>query len=285
VTPSPFHLPRRIVATGGALTLAVAELGAGPPLLVLHGFTGCAESMLPVARPLAAVARVLLPDLPGHGRTGRGSGRSPTGACTMPATVDALVAVLDACGIGRADVLGYSMGGRVALHLAVARSDRVGRVVTIGASPGLDDPAARRARVVADEALAARLRSAGIAAFVDEWEAQPLFAGQAALPAAERAAIRAQRLAADPEGLACSLEGMGTGAMAPLGAALGALTVPCLFVAGADDTKFAAVAEELAALVPDGRVALVAGAGHAAHVEAPAAVVELVRAFLAGESA
>jgi 2-succinyl-6-hydroxy-2,4-cyclohexadiene-1-carboxylate synthase len=277
MTAPPFHLTRRFVDAAG-VRIAVAERGPdSAPVLVLHGFTGCAESMLAVAAPLAERRRVLLPDLVGHGRSDVG----PPDRCTMPAVVDQLLAVLDDAGVAAADVLGYSMGGRVALHLAVAAPDRVRRVVTVGASAGLADPAERAARVAADEALAARIRADGIERFVADWESQPLFASQARCAPAVLAAQRAQRLACDPEGLARSLEGMGTGAMAPLHDALARLTVPVLLLAGAEDAKFVAAARELAAMLPLGSTGVIEAAGHAAHLEAPSAVVAAVEAFLA----
>ncbi len=279
MTADPFHLPRRMVDAAG-VRIAVAEASSGTggtAVLVLHGFTGCAEAMLAVATPLAERRRVLLPDLVGHGR----SEVAPVERCTMPAVVDQLLAVLDDTGVALTDVVGYSMGGRAALHLAVAAPERVRRVVTVGASPGLADPVARAGRIAADGALAARIRTIGIERFVDEWESQPLFASQARLAPAVLEAQRAQRLASDPEGLARSLEGMGTGAMAPLHAALPLLSVPVLLLAGAEDAKFVAVARETASLLPAGATGVVEAAGHAAHLEAPAAVAAAVEAFLA----
>jgi 2-succinyl-6-hydroxy-2,4-cyclohexadiene-1-carboxylate synthase len=284
----PFHLPRSHVRVAG-VELAVAELGAAadpgtvavPPLLVLHGFTGCAESMLPVAAPLARARRVVLPDLVGHGR----SAVAEPGHCTIEAVVEQLDALLDAvAGIGGSpavvDVLGYSMGGRIALSLAVARPGRVRRVAVVGASAGIADPDERRARRAADAALAARLRTEGLERFVDDWTAQPLFATQAGLPSVVGAEARAQRLASPPEGLARSLEGMGTGAMRPLHAALGSLPVPVLLLAGALDHRYTVVARELAALLPAGRWVVVDGAGHAAHLERPDVLVAEVERFL-----
>lgn len=280
MTPGPFHLGRRTVRAAG-VRLAVAELPAGrdeaPATLVLHGFTGCAESMRVVADPLAVRRRVLVPDLVGHGR----SEVAPAEGCTMPAAVAQLLAVLDDAGVASADVVGYSMGGRLALSLAVAAPDRVRRVVTIGASPGIADPAERAARVDADEALAARIRTIGIERFVQEWEAQPLFASQARLAPEVLAAQRAQRQASDPEGLARSLEGMGAGAMPPLHEALPRLRVPVLLLAGAEDARFVAIAGTTAALLPEAAAEVVAAAGHAAHLEAPAVTVASVEAFLA----
>jgi 2-succinyl-6-hydroxy-2,4-cyclohexadiene-1-carboxylate synthase len=279
MTIDPFHLPRRTVDAAG-VRIAVAEpspLADSTPLLVLHGFTGCAEAMLAVAEPLAGHRRVLLPDLVGHGR----SEVATVDRCTMPSVVDQLLAVLDAAGIAAVDVVGYSMGGRVALHLAVAAPERVRRVVTIGASPGLADPVARAARVAADEALAARIRTVGIERFVAEWESQPLFASQVRLAPAVLAAQRVQRLASDPEGLARSLEGMGTGAMAPLHDVLPHLAVPVLLLAGAEDAKFVAASREMAAMLPMGATGVIEAVGHAAHLEAPVAVADAVTAFLA----
>src|SRR5690606_23536537 len=112
---------------------------------------------------------------------------------------------------GPATYVGYSMGGRLALHLALARPDLVRRLVLIGATGGIDDEDDRAARRAADERLAAHLEQVGVATFVDEWLAQPLFAGLS-----PTAAARDERLANTAEGLASSLRLAGTGTQEPL---------------------------------------------------------------------
>jgi pimeloyl-ACP methyl ester carboxylesterase len=145
--------------------------------------------------------------------------------------------------------------------------------VLIGATAGIADPGERAARREADGALADEIERDGVEAFAARWAAQPLFAGQ---PEAVARAAHADRLRNAPAGLAASLRGVGTGTMAPLGDRLAELDMPVLALAGERDAKFRAEAEKVARGVPDGRVEVIAGAGHAAHLEAPEAVAALL---------
>jgi 2-succinyl-6-hydroxy-2,4-cyclohexadiene-1-carboxylate synthase len=249
--------------------------GAGAPLLLLHGFTGSSATWAP--HVAAWPASSLAVDQPGHGQT---DAPANPARYRMDATVADLVALLDQLGVERAHVLGYSMGGRVALHLAAAHPERVAMLILESASPGLATQAERDARVAADTALAASIERDGIAAFVDRWEALPLWASQARLPDEVRAGLRAQRLNNRAVGLANSLRGLGTGAQAPLHDRLADLPMPALVIAGRLDAKFAAIARAMAAALPQGRLALVPEAGHAVHLEQPAPFDRLVAGFL-----
>jgi 2-succinyl-6-hydroxy-2,4-cyclohexadiene-1-carboxylate synthase len=259
------------------MELIVEKAGDGPPLLLLHGFTGSAAGWGPLAAAWAPFFTTLSVDLPGHGRS---ASPAEVAAYTMAATVADLVAVLDRKGIPRAHVLGYSMGGRVALALAVAHPERIGALVLDSASPGLADAGERAARVAADAALAERIEREGVPAFVDYWEALPLWAGQARLSADARAALRAGRLQNNPVGLANSLRGLGTGSQSPLWDRLGDLACPTLLVAGYDDAKFSDLARRRAEAIPNNELLLVHNAGHAVHLEQPAVFARLVRDFL-----
>jgi 2-succinyl-6-hydroxy-2,4-cyclohexadiene-1-carboxylate synthase len=256
--------------------------GDGPALVLVHGFTGSTRTWEPFTDALARRWRVVAVDLPGHGRSPVPS--RPEDA-RLPRVADALVAVLDRLGLERADWLGYSLGGRAALHVALAHPARVGRLVLESASPGIADPAARAALAADDEALAASLERDGLAAFVDRWTAQPLFASQARLPADVRARERAGRLAQSAAGLAAALRAMGVGTQEPLLERLPALRAPTLLVAGAEDRAYCEHAAAMAARLPDARTAVVPGAGHTVHLESPAAFWAAVGAFLAGASA
>jgi 2-succinyl-6-hydroxy-2,4-cyclohexadiene-1-carboxylate synthase len=168
------------------------------------------------------------------------------------------------------------MGGRLCLHLALACPDRVRALVLVGATPGIEDAAERAARAAADAELAARIERIGLEAFVDEWLRQPLFAGLG-----PEAACREERLEGTAAGLAASLRRMGTGAQEPLWGRLGELAMPVLILAGARDAKFAALGERMAAAIgPGATFASIPGAGHAAHLEQPAAVAARVRVWL-----
>lgn len=259
------------------MELNVEKAGDGPPLLLLHGFTGSAAGWGPLAAAWAPFFTTLSVDLPGHGRS---ASPAEVAAYTMAATVADLVAVLDRKGIPRAHVLGYSMGGRVALALAVAHPERIGALVLESASPGLADAGERAARVAADAALAERIEREGVPAFVDYWENLPLWAGQARLSADARAALRAGRLQNNPVGLANSLRGLGTGSQSPLWDRLGDLACPTLLVAGYDDAKFSDLARRMAEAIPNNELLLAHNAGHAVHLEQPAVFARLVRDFL-----
>jgi len=232
-----------------------------PPRLVLvHGFTQTAVSWRPVAEHLADRFDVVRPELPGHGD-----------AAGLRLGFGATAAAIGETG-GRATYVGYSMGGRLCLRLALDRPDLVTSLVLVGASPGLADAAERARRREADEALAAEIERDGTAAFLERWLAQRLFAGMR--PAADDLAARRRN---PPAGLAAALRTLGTGAQEPLWVRLGELAVPVLLVAGEGDAKFAALAERMAAAIgPNATVALVPGAGHAAHLERPDAFCRLL---------
>lgn len=264
----------------GPVTLHVEERpGGGAPVLVLHGFTGSARAMAPVVDALEAAGRATLaPDLLGHGHS---TVDGPADAHTMDACVDQLRAALDTLGAGRVHVVGYSMGGRVALSLAAAGPTRLRSLCVIGASPGLADAADRAERRRADDELAAAVLTGGVEAFVERWTALPLFATQRdRLGPGEREAVRRQRLANDARGLAASLRGMGTGSMPPLHDHLGRIDVPTLVLAGADDARYCAIGRAMATELPAATFVDVADAGHAAHLENPAAVTAAITSFL-----
>ena len=213
---------------------------------------------------LAARYRAVAPDLPGHGAF----------ADRRPASFPACDAYLRALGADRFTLGGYSMGGRVALHAGLSLGSRVERLVLIGASPGLASAEQRAVRAADDAALADRIEAVGLEAFVREWGAQPLFDG---MPRGIAELVEADRLRNTAPGLAAALRGLGTGVMPSLWERLGELAMPVELVVGERDEKFRAIAERMAAALPDARLSVVPGAGHAVHLEAPDAVVEVLR--------
>lgn len=269
---------RRLVEAGGGLRLNVECGGEGPPLLLLHGFTGSTISWAPLAPALDGFATVAV-DLPGHGRS---STPADPARYALPRLADDLVRVLDALHVERTAVFGYSMGGRAALQFALAHQDRVAALVLESASPGIADDAERAARVASDLALADEIERGGVASFVDHWERLPLWASQASLRASVRGRLRAQRLTNVASGLANSLRGAGAGVELPVLDRLGQQRAPALLVAGEQDTRYVAHAEAMAAAMPDARVVIVPGVGHAVHLERPDVLVDVVRHFLHG---
>jgi 2-succinyl-6-hydroxy-2,4-cyclohexadiene-1-carboxylate synthase len=179
--------------------------------------------------------------------------------------------------------VGYSLGGRTALQLAVQHPEAVSALVLEGASPGLATEQERADRVAADEALARKAEVEGVEAFIDYWQSIPLWDSQkTTLTEPQRVALRQQRLAQRATGLANSLRGMGTGSQAWVGDRLGELRVPVLLTAGRLDTKFSAIAREMGQQIPDARVEIIEDAGHCAHLEQPAAFNAVLLDFLRG---
>jgi len=255
----------------------VTERGMGRPLLLLHGFTGAGRSWADHLDAFAGHARVLAPDLPGHGGT---PATATLAAMTVEATADELAVYLADEGALPAVVLGYSMGARIALRLAVAHPEAVLGLILESPSAGIADPALRAARQEADEALAERIEWQGIGDFVTAWERNPVFATHAALEPELLARQRAIRLASEPAGLAASLRAAGQGAMEPLHDLLVAVTAPTLVIGGTLDTIARPRAEAVAAGIPGAHLELLEGVGHTPHLEAPAAFRRLVTEFL-----
>lgn len=257
--------------------LSFTERGRGEALLLLHGFSTSGGAWDEQARAFAAAHRVVAPDLLGHGRS-----PVPRDAArySMQQCVADLVALLDRLGIERAHCLGYSMGGRVALALALHHPRRLHSLALESASPGIANVGERYRRRDSDATLAAHIEAAGVSDFVDQWMSQPLFATLRSLPAARWNASRALRLANSPLGLANSLRGLGTGAQPSYWERLGELSAPTLLVTGALDKKFDEIAGRMAERIPHAKRSIISGAGHATHLERPAEFAAAVAAFL-----
>ncbi len=235
-------------------------------VVLLHGFAGTRHGWGPVADRLGRERyRPLALDLRGHGDA---RDRRPVGVAECVADVEAAAPA-------RFALCGYSMGGRIALHLALAHPGRVERLVLVAATAGIEDDAARAQRRAADERLADEIAGDTIEAFAERWMALPLFAGTP--PDAARR-WREDLLRNEPRALAAALRGLGPGATAPLWDRLGELTMPVHVVAGERDERYVAIARRLAQALPDGRLKIVPRAGHGLPREAPAAVAEVIAA-------
>lgn len=259
---------------------------AGPggerPLLLLHGFTGrgTAWGAFPALARRRGL-RTITVDLPGHGRSGTAD--DPV-RMAVERTADDLAAILARAGAVPAAVLGYSLGARIALRLAIAHPGTVARLVLESPSAGIEAPEAREERRRADDDLAATIERDGIERFVDRWERNPVFVTHERLGARAAARQRAIRLRNDPRGLAQSLRGSGQGRMVPLRDRLAEVTASTLVIAGAQDPARPR-AEQVAAGIPGARLALVDGAGHTPHLERPAAFRRLALEFVLEEPA
>jgi 2-succinyl-6-hydroxy-2,4-cyclohexadiene-1-carboxylate synthase len=198
----------------------------------------------------------------------------------MEACTADLEMLWDHVGIERSHLVGYSMGGRLALHVATRRTERLLSLLTIGAHAGLEEEEAREGRRRGDEALAQRIEQDGLEAFVNYWSALPLFAGLERRGPAFVAQLRAERMSNTVAGLAASLRGMGAGVMVPLWNDLKRMNEPSTFVAGQLDHGYVASARRLASVVPNGRAEVVLRAGHPVHQERPEAFSRVLAAHL-----
>lgn len=239
--------------------------GSGPPLVLVHGFTQTGRCWGPIADDLATDHTVIRVDAPGHGRSAeviaglRGGGR------------------MIADQGGEATYLGYSMGGRYLIHLALANPELVRGLVLVGATAGIDDPAERAARAEADRRTAERIREQGLLGFLQEWVAQPMFAG---IPAERQYLL--ERMENTVDGLESSVVQSGTGSQDPSWDKLHRLDMPVLVLAGELDEKYAALGRRLQESIgANATFATVPGAGHAAHLEQPEAFLAVLRPWLA----
>jgi 2-succinyl-6-hydroxy-2,4-cyclohexadiene-1-carboxylate synthase len=257
----------RFAVPGGELR--VRRMGAGPRLVALHGFTHHGGSFAELAGFLDH--EILAPDLPGHGGT--------TVSPTYDAAVAALAFWLEAFG-APVPLLGYSQGGRIALHLALAEPGLVSRLVLVSTSPGIADAGERGERRERDDALAARIESGGIAAFLDAWLAGPI-AGTTELRDAEwRKHDRARRKENDPARLAAALRGLTQGRQEYLGDRLQELPMPVLVIAGEYDPAYVERSETMVRSLPDGRLLVIPEAPHNVVGANPAALAAAVQDFL-----
>ncbi len=247
-------------------------------VVMLHGFMGAADDWTgEITEPLIESGfQVLAIDLPGHGKT---IVQGDVDSYRMDNCAAEIVRLFDKLKLPSVHLVGYSMGGRLALYLAVHYPDRINRIVLESASPGLKTVAERKARIAQDALLAVRMISQPLKEFLLEWYAQPLFASMSSRPEMLEALI-ARRLNNDPRSLGLSLQGMGTGAQPSLWENLDQLTTPLLLIVGEKDAKFSAIGRAMAERCPVAQLRVVPDAGHNVHWEQPRLFGSLVRDFL-----
>ena len=245
-----------------------------PALLFLHGFLGSGRDWMETMEALPD-CRYLLVDLPGHGS----SADCPPGLYPMPQAALALLAVLDELGIGQCVPVGYSMGARLALHLALTHPDRCRAAVLESGSPGLASERERDARREWDEAKASELERQGLDAFLEGWYRQALF-HSIARDETRFAKLLDRRRRNDPAGLARSLRLMGTGSQDSLWERLPEMRVTWLAVAGELDSRYRKTMQDMVSLSEKGRLAIIPNAGHNTHFENPEAFSRTLREFL-----
>jgi 2-succinyl-6-hydroxy-2,4-cyclohexadiene-1-carboxylate synthase len=232
----------------------------GESVVLLHGFGGTHRAWDGVAECLSRESYLpLAPDLPGHGEAAD---------ALRPITFSGCVTHLLALSPERFALCGYSMGGRLALHLALAASERVERLVLVSTTAGIEDPVERAGRRSSDDRLAAELEAMRLGEFAERWRSQPLFAED---PPEVNALAREDFRRNRGDALAAVLRGIGTGEMEPLWGRLGELPMPVTVLVGERDTRFRELGERMVGLLPEAAMGVLPG-GHDLPRESPAAV-------------
>ncbi len=248
--------------------------GNGEPLVLLHGFSGAASTWDAIAEELADDFQLVALDLLGHGAS---DAPRDTTSYRMESAASDIVSLLGQLGLAKPHLLGYSMGGRLALFLTLRYPALIHSLILESASPGLADEQARAQRRQRDNDLADRIEARGISWFVDYWEGLPLWASQSDERVRQQ---RNQRLANNPMGLANCLRAMGAGAQPNLWRALPRLELPSCLIVGERDAKFREINQAMRAAMPNSRLSTIPSAGHNSHLENPAAFCRELRSFI-----
>jgi 2-succinyl-6-hydroxy-2,4-cyclohexadiene-1-carboxylate synthase len=247
-----------------------------PPLVFLHGFLGRGEGWSDIAAALQDEYFCILPDLPGHG-----DNRSLDSHASLDfGSVTAwLAGLLDEMSLSNIHLVGYSLGGRAALHFAVRYPERIRSLVLESANAGITDEAGRARRLAEDSARADSIRSEGISAFVENWYAMPLFGSLKRRPQL-LARIKEAAKRNNPEWMAKVIRELSPGAQVPLWNSLSTLSAPVLLIAGAEDEKYVHIIHKMAEAIPLAQKQVVSEAGHNVHAEQPEVYIGLLREFL-----
>ncbi|MDQ0157838.1 2-succinyl-6-hydroxy-2,4-cyclohexadiene-1-carboxylate synthase [Robertmurraya andreesenii] len=242
----------------------VDTYGDGFPVILLHGFTGNMSMWQPFYEKWGKHSKLIAVDIIGHGKTEMTDQKE---RYRMLSVVDDIFLIMEKLKIQKADFVGYSMGGRLALSFAAKYPTKVRKLVLESASPGLASVEERKERMKQDEKLADFIEEKGIEEFVDYWENISLFESQKRLPSEVQKSQREQRLQNSAKGLANSLRGMGTGAQPSWWGELENIKMSTLLITGSLDTKFCLIAEKMQERLENSQWVNVEGSGHAIHVE------------------
>lgn len=259
------------------INYAYTRKGTGNPLVLLHGFTGSKDNWQTIIELLQSQFELIAIDLLGHGETDAPSNYQHY---SMANSANNIVTLLQHIGITPFNLLGYSMGGRLALYIAIHYPKCINALVLESASPGLKTESERQQRRNSDNRLADEIESHGIQWFVDYWGGLPLWESQKQLDDSIRDNLRNQRLINDAQGLANSLRGMGTGVQPSLWEDLPTVNVPVKLIVGELDNKFLSINQEMQQLTPNARLSIIPRAGHTTHLENPQGFIDVIQAFL-----
>jgi 2-succinyl-6-hydroxy-2,4-cyclohexadiene-1-carboxylate synthase len=250
------------------------------PLVLLHGFTGDASTWTPFYDAWGKQVKLINPDIIGHGKT---DSPDVLSRYQIESVAKDLKTILDQLAVKQVDLLGYSMGGRLALTFALLFPNEVRKLILESASPGLATENERHLRRLKDAELAKFINEQGIRSFVDYWEEIPLFQTMKRLPSVQKQIIREQRLNNYPPGLANSLLGMGTGSQPNWWGKLNELTCEVILLTGEKDKKFCDIANKMMKELKNSSWVVFEGSGHAIHVEEPEKFGTIVSDFLSKE--
>ena len=249
-----------------------------PTLLFLHGFMGSSADWVEIAQQFSAEYHIIIPDLPGHGR----SHFSEAAHFAMPAAAQQLIDILDKENIETCTPIGYSMGGRVALFLATQFPQRVAKLLLESSSPGLKTAEERAARRKWDESVAQKISEQPLPQFLADWYAMPLFDSLRRHP--HYANIVAGRAANDAAQLALSMRHMGTGSQPSLWPAWQNLEIETLLLVGELDKKYVGISAEMASLNSHATAMTLPAVGHNAHAENADQFISILKSFIAEEN-
>ena len=246
------------------MTLPSSTSGSGEPTLTLvHGFTQTRASWNPVIDLLDDRFRCVSVDAPHHGEAQSVSVQFESAADLVGASAAGSV------------IVGYSMGGRIALAAAIRNPSLLRGLVLVSATAGISDDASRAERRASDEKLAARIESIGTAKFLEEWTSQPMFAETTL----DQQDLRG-RLTNLPRSLAASLRMCGAGAQPSYWQELSTISVPTLIIAGERDKKYVQLGRDLHEGISSSEFVVIGDAGHAAHLDHPARCAEVLADFV-----
>lgn len=262
---------------GVDISYLIVNPTANETVIMLHGFTGSTKSWYEVIDQLPSDIRIIAVDLTGHGQS---SVKIPVERYQMEEQIEDLQALVVHLGLNRFTLIGYSMGGRVALAYACTYPQHLSMLILESASPGIVDSRDRLTRMEADERLANRIENEGLESFIDYWQEIPLFHSQKKLSEQKKKAIRSERMAQDPIGLTSSLRGIGTGQQPSFWEELSELSIPVVCITGEYDEKFKVIADNMTALLKNAHHIHVLGVGHAIHVENPVQFATIIKKYL-----
>lgn len=256
------------------ISYMIANPDGNETVVLLHGFTGSMMTWNEVIEHLPLDIRIIAVDLSGHGKS---SVTIPVERYQMEEQVEDLKSLFDYLNLTSFTLIGYSMGGRIALGFACTYPHQISKLLLESASPGIEDSRDRLLRISADEQLAMKIEKEGLVAFVDFWEEIPIFQSQNQLSEKKKIAIRRERLNQDAIGLASSLRGIGTGQQPSFWMQLPELSMPVVCITGEYDEKFKNIATRMSSLLKNSQHLEVLGVGHAIHVENPVQFATIIK--------